>query len=74
MVGMRASPSRIDYQARPGALSARITGAKGSIDITLGYWQAIGAEVVRLHPRMLLVTDECRVTGCRRSRCSNWST
>jgi hypothetical protein len=36
----------------------------------LGYWQAIGAEVVRLHPRMLLVIDECRVSGCRRSRCS----
>ena len=58
MVGMRALPFQIDYQASPGALSARITGAKGSIDITLGYWQAIGAEVVRLHPSMLLVIDE----------------
>ena len=49
MVDMRAMPFQIDYHASSDALSARLTGAKGSIDITLGYWQAIGAEVVRLH-------------------------
>jgi hypothetical protein len=55
---MQPLPFQIDYHASAGALSARITGAKGSIDITLGYWQAIGAEVIRLHPRTLLVIDE----------------
>ena len=58
MKDMHALPFQIDYHASPGALSARITGLKGSIDITLGYWPAIGAEVVRLHPRTLLVIDE----------------
>ena len=58
MVDMQALPFQIDYRARPGDLSARITGVKGSIDITLGYWRAIGAEVLRLQPRTLLVIDE----------------
>lgn len=51
-------PFRIGYQSRRGALRAHVTGVKGSIDITLAYWEAIAAEVRRLRPRTLLVVDE----------------
>ena len=51
-------PFHIDYQARPGALRAHVTGVKGSIEITLAYWKAIAAEVRRMHPSTLLVVDE----------------
>ena len=58
MGGVQPLPFKIDYQSRPGALRAHVTGVKGSIDITLAYWKAIAAEVRRLHPRTLLVIDE----------------
>lgn len=58
MGGVQPLPFKIDYQSRPGALRAHVTGVKGSLDVTLAYWKAIAAEVRRLRPRTLLVVDE----------------
>ncbi len=58
MGGAQPVPFKVEYQSRPGALRAHVTGVKGSIDITLAYWRDIAAEVRRLHPRTVLVIDQ----------------
>ena len=48
----------VTFQARRGLLRAHVTGVKGTLDVTLGYWRRIAEEVRRRKPRNVLVVDE----------------
>jgi len=47
----------VDFRREGGTLVARVTG-ENSYDNTLGYWQAVLAEVRRERPEGLLLFDE----------------
>lgn len=55
--GGNASGFRVDFGREGATLHARVSG-ENSYDNTLGYWQAVLAEVRRDRPARLLLVDE----------------
>ena len=46
------------FEERPGYLLAHVSGPRDTLDVSLGYWRAIVAEVQRSgHTRLLVVED-----------------
>lgn len=52
---------RIEYRRQGSLLRAKLTGVKGSLEITLAYWRALAEEARRDPPRALLVV--CDMEG-----------